>query len=157
MKVSSALDAPGNSRPFLMMSMLVVAVFFSMASRAIFSPLMPSLQGALNISLATGNIGREGGGCCRLGGHQEGYYRPSDAHVGRPAEYIDQFLINGGGKVYHVWACDHYKTTLNASQFKRMLKKRSDMVKEASQRSMPAASSWSTWTSSTARLARMRM
>jgi arsenite oxidase large subunit len=88
--------------------------------------------GALvNISLATGNIGREGGGCCRLGGHQEGYYRPSDAHVGRPAEYIDQLLINGGGKVYHVWACDHYKTTLNASQFKRVLKKRSDMVKEA--------------------------
>ena len=88
--------------------------------------------GALvNISLATGNIGREGGGCCRLGGHQEGYYRPGDAHVGRPAEYVDQFLINGGGKVYHIWACDHYKTTLNASQFKRTLKRRSDMVKEA--------------------------
>ncbi|SDI98037.1 arsenate reductase (azurin) large subunit [Aliiruegeria lutimaris] len=85
----------------------------------------------VNISLATGNIGREGGGCCRLGGHQEGYYRPGDAHVGRPAEYVDQFLIKGGGKVYHIWACDHYKTTLNASQFKRVLKKRSDMVKDA--------------------------
>ncbi|MEJ2016951.1 MAG: arsenate reductase (azurin) large subunit [Maritimibacter sp.] len=88
--------------------------------------------GALvNISLATGNIGREGGGCCRLGGHQEGYYRPSDAHVGRPAEYVDQLLIRGGGKVYHVWACDHYKTTLNAAQFKRALKRRADMVKDA--------------------------
>jgi len=88
--------------------------------------------GALvNISLATGNIGREGGGCCRLGGHQEGYYRPGDAHVGRPAEYVDRLLINGGGKVYHIWACDHYKTTLNASQFKRVLKRRSDMVKDA--------------------------
>jgi len=85
----------------------------------------------VNIALATGNIGREGGGCCRLGGHQEGYYRPSDAHVGRPATYIDQLLINGGGKVYHIWACDHYKTTLNAAQFKRALKRRSDMVKEA--------------------------
>ena len=32
--------------------------------------------GALvNIALATGNVGREGGGVCRLGGHQEGYYR----------------------------------------------------------------------------------
>jgi arsenite oxidase large subunit len=42
--------------------------------------------GALvNIALATGNIGREGGGVCRLGGHQEGYYRPGEAHVGRPA------------------------------------------------------------------------
>ncbi|RMH48004.1 MAG: arsenate reductase (azurin) large subunit [Alphaproteobacteria bacterium] len=88
--------------------------------------------GALvNVALATGNIGREGGGCCRLGGHQEGYYRPSDAHVGRPCEYVDQLLINGGGKVYHVWACDHYKTTLNAAQFKRAINRRSQMVKEA--------------------------
>ncbi|TDK53335.1 arsenate reductase (azurin) large subunit [Antarcticimicrobium luteum] len=88
--------------------------------------------GALvNIALATGNIGREGGGICRLGGHQEGYYRPSDAHVGRPAEYIDQFLIRGLGGVHHIWACDHYKTTLNASEFKRVHKRRSDMVKDA--------------------------
>lgn len=85
----------------------------------------------VNISLATGNIGREGGGCCRLGGHQEGYYRPSDAHVGRPAEYIDQLLIRGGGKIHHVWACDHHKTTLNASEFKRAHKRRADMVKDA--------------------------
>ncbi|MGC9369753.1 MAG: arsenate reductase (azurin) large subunit [Paracoccaceae bacterium] len=88
--------------------------------------------GALvNIALSTGNIGREGGGVCRLGGHQEGYYRPSDAHVGRPAEYIDQFLIRGLGGVHHIWACDHYKTTLNASEFKRVHKRRSDMVKDA--------------------------
>lgn len=88
--------------------------------------------GALvNIALATGNIGREGGGCCRLGGHQEGYYRPSDAHVGRPAEYIDQMLIRGGGKVHHVWACDHFKTTLNASEFKRVHRRRANMVKDA--------------------------
>jgi arsenite oxidase large subunit len=88
--------------------------------------------GALvNVALATGNIGREGGGVCRLGGHQEGYYRPSDAHVGRPAEYIDQLLIRGGGKVHHVWACDHHKTTLNASEFKRVHKRRADMVKDA--------------------------
>ncbi len=85
----------------------------------------------VNVSLATGNIGREGGGCCRLGGHQEGYYRPSDAHVGRPPTYIDQLLISGGGKVYHVWACDHYKTTLNAAEFKRVLNRRSQMVKDA--------------------------
>lgn len=88
--------------------------------------------GALvNIALATGNVGREGGGICRLGGHQEGYYRPSDAHVGRPATYIDQLLIEGGGKVHHIWACDHYKTTLNAAKFKQVHKKRADMVKEA--------------------------
>jgi arsenite oxidase large subunit len=88
--------------------------------------------GALvNIALATGNIGREGGGCCRLGGHQEGYFRPSDAHVGRPAAYVDQLIIKGGGKVHHIWACDHYKTTLNASKFKRAHNRRSDLVKDA--------------------------
>ncbi len=88
--------------------------------------------GALvNIALATGNIGREGGGVCRLGGHQEGYMRPSDGHVGRPAPYIDQLLIAGKGKVHHVWANDHYKTTLNASVFKREYNRRTNMVKEA--------------------------
>jgi arsenite oxidase large subunit len=88
--------------------------------------------GALvNIALATGNVGREGGGVCRLGGHQEGYFRPSDAHVGRPAEYVDQLLIRGRGKVHHIWATDHHKTTLNASQFKRIHKRRADMVKDA--------------------------
>ena len=89
-------------------------------------------NGALvNVALATGNIGRPGGGCVRLGGHQEGYSRPSDAHVGRPAAYVDKLLLEGKGGVHHVWACDHYKTTLNAHQFKRNYKKRTDMVKEA--------------------------
>ncbi|WP_104016979.1 arsenate reductase (azurin) large subunit [Roseovarius nitratireducens] len=88
--------------------------------------------GALvNIALATGNVGREGGGVCRLGGHQEGYYRPADGHVGRPAEYVDQFLIRGLGGVHHIWACDHHKTTLNAAEFKRAHKRRADMVKDA--------------------------
>ncbi|WP_421878610.1 arsenate reductase (azurin) large subunit [Pacificispira sp.] len=85
----------------------------------------------VNIALATGNVGREGGGVCRLGGHQEGYFRPSDAHVGRPAPYIDDLLIGGQGKVHHIWANDHYKTTLNASEFKRVYNKRTNLVKEA--------------------------
>lgn len=89
-------------------------------------------NGALvNIALATGNVGRPGGGCVRMGGHQEGYVRPSDAHVGRPAAYVDQLLIGGKGGVHHIWACDHYKTTLNALEFKRVYKKRTDMVKAA--------------------------
>jgi arsenite oxidase large subunit len=55
-------------------------------------------NGALvNVALATGNIGRPGGGCVRMGGHQEGYSRPSDAHVGRPAAYVDKLLIEGKG------------------------------------------------------------
>ncbi|MGV6820526.1 MAG: arsenate reductase (azurin) large subunit [Parvularcula sp.] len=88
--------------------------------------------GALvNIGLATGNIGREGGGVCRMGGHQEGYFRPPEPFVGRPATYIDQMLINGGGKVHHIWACDHYKTTLNIAAFKKAYKRRTDIVKDA--------------------------
>jgi arsenite oxidase large subunit len=92
-------------------------------------------NGALvNLALATGNIGRPGGGCVRMGGHQEGYVRPSDAHVGRPAAYVDQLLIQGKGGVHHIWACDNYKTTLNALEFKQVYKKRTDMVKDAMSR-----------------------
>lgn len=85
----------------------------------------------VNVALATGNVGREGGGCVRMGGHQEGYVRPSDAHVGRPAAYVDQLLIEGRGGIHHIWACDHYKTTLNAHEFNRVYKKRTDLVKDA--------------------------
>jgi arsenite oxidase large subunit len=89
-------------------------------------------NGALvNVALATGNIGREGGGCVRMGGHQEGYVRPGDSHVGRPAAYVDRLLLEGKGGVHHIWACDHYKTTLNALHFKQNYKKRTDLVKDA--------------------------
>ncbi len=88
-------------------------------------------QSLVNLALATGNVGRPGGGCVRMGGHQEGYSRPSDAHVGKPAAYVDQLLIGGKGGVHHIWACDHYKTTLNAMEFKRVYKKRTDIVKDA--------------------------
>ncbi|RIA55692.1 arsenate reductase (azurin) large subunit [Dichotomicrobium thermohalophilum] len=85
----------------------------------------------LNLALATGNVGRLGGGCVRLGGHQEGYVRPNEAHVGRPAAYVDKLLIEGSGGVHHIWGCDNYKTTLNAMEFKRVYKQRTDKVKDA--------------------------
>ena len=88
-------------------------------------------NGALvNVALATGNVGRPGGGCVRMGGHQEGYSRP-DYPGPRPAPYIDQLLISGKGGVHHIWGCDHYKTTLNAFKFKQTYKKRTDLVKDA--------------------------
>ena len=58
-------------------------------------------------------------------------FRPSDAHVGRPAPYIDELIIGGGGKVHHIWANDHYKTTLNANTFKREYNRRTNIVKAA--------------------------
>jgi arsenite oxidase large subunit len=85
----------------------------------------------VNVALATGNVGRPGGGCVRMGGHQEGYVRPSDAHVGKPAAYVDQLLIGGKGGIHHIWACDHFKTTLNANEFRNVYKKRTDLVKYA--------------------------
>ncbi|MGO8915476.1 MAG: arsenate reductase (azurin) large subunit, partial [Stellaceae bacterium] len=65
----------------------------------------------VNVALATGNVGQLGGGVVRLGGHQEGYVRP-DYPGPRPAPYVDALLIDGKGGVHHIWACDHYKTTL---------------------------------------------
>ena len=81
-------------------------------------------NGALvNVALATGNIGRPGGGCVRMGGHQEGYSRPSDAHVGRPAAYVDQLLIEGKGGVHHIWALrplqDHAERRSSSSRSTR--------------------------------------
>jgi arsenite oxidase large subunit len=88
-------------------------------------------NGALvNVALATGNIGRPGGGCVRMGGHQEGYSRPNYPGP-RPAYYVDKMLIEGKGGVHHIWGCDHYKTTLNAFKFKQAYKKRTDLVKDA--------------------------
>ena len=87
--------------------------------------------GIVNISLATHNIGQMGGGCVRMGGHQEGYVRPDESHVGRPAAYVDQLLINGEGGVHHIWDCNQYRTTLNATEFKRVWNRRTNMVKDA--------------------------
>ncbi len=94
-------------------------------------------QALVNVALATGNVGRPGGGCVRMGGHQEGYSRP-DYPGGRPAPYVDQLLISGQGGIHHIWGCDHFKTTLNASEFKRAYKRRTDLVKAAMD-SVPAS------------------
>ncbi len=94
-------------------------------------------QALVNVALATGNVGRPGGGCVRMGGHQEGYSRP-DYPGGRPGPYVDQLLISGQGGVHHIWGCDHFKTTLNASEFKRAYKRRTDLVKAAMD-SVPAS------------------
>ena len=88
-------------------------------------------QALVNVALATGNIGRPGGGCVRMGGHQEGYSRPPDGHVGKPAAYVDQLVIGGKGGVHHIWGCDHFKTSLNASEFKLAYQRRTGLVKTA--------------------------
>lgn len=84
-----------------------------------------------NLAFATHSVGREGTGCVRLGGHQEGYVRPNEGHVGRPSTYVDQLIINGEGGIHHIWAVDHFKSTLNAEEFRRVYRRRTNIVKEA--------------------------
>ncbi|NNK96819.1 MAG: MFS transporter [Desulfobacterales bacterium] len=52
MKTCSSISSRQNNGNSMLMSMLVVAVFFSMASRAIFSPLMPMLQKEMGVTLS---------------------------------------------------------------------------------------------------------
>jgi len=53
MKAHSSTNSQQNTRTILLISMLIIAVFFSMAARAIFSPLMPALQNELGGTLST--------------------------------------------------------------------------------------------------------
>ncbi|MHA1566575.1 MAG: arsenate reductase (azurin) large subunit, partial [Alphaproteobacteria bacterium] len=84
-----------------------------------------------NLSFATQNVGRKGTGCVRLGGHQEGYVRPSDGFIGRPAPYLDELILSGNGGIHFVWATDTFKSGLNASKFRREYRRRTNIVKEA--------------------------
>jgi arsenite oxidase large subunit len=40
-------------------------------------------------------------------------------------------LIGGKGGIHHIWGRDHFKTTLNAAEFNRRYKWRTDLVKAA--------------------------
>ena len=53
MKTTTPSDSQQNTSPVLLISMLIIAVFFSMAARVIFSPLMPALQNELGGTLST--------------------------------------------------------------------------------------------------------
>jgi arsenite oxidase large subunit len=55
-----------------------------------------NIASIVNVALQTHNIGRPGTGCCRLGGHQEGYVRPdADYPGGRPAINVDKAINEG--------------------------------------------------------------
>ena len=95
------------------------------------------IQSALvDLVLATHNVGRRGTGVVRMGGHQEGYTRPPYPGP-RPAPYIDQEIIKGNGKMYTVWACNPFQTTLNAERFRNAVYARSNIVKQALVKARP--------------------
>ena len=67
----------------------------------------------IDLALLTGNLGRPGTGCSRLGGHQEAYVRPPAA-AARPARNIDEAVRRGETKVFWVGGCNPVQTTLRA-------------------------------------------
>jgi len=95
------------------------------------------IQSALvDLVLATHNVGRRGTGVVRMGGHQEGYTRPP--YPGNSKIYIDQEIIKGNGKMLTMWACNSFQTTLNAEEYREVIHRRSNLVKEAMARARGA-------------------
>jgi arsenite oxidase large subunit len=88
------------------------------------------IQSALvDVVLATRNVGRRGTGVVRMGGHQEGYTRPP--YPGEGKIYVDQEVIKGKGMMYTAWGANPFQTTLNAEEHRRVILRRSQIVKEA--------------------------
>lgn len=83
----------------------------------------------LDLVLATHNVGRRGTGCVRMGGHQEGYTRPP--YPGNTKIFVDQELIQGRGRTLTMWGCNSFQTTLNAEEYREVVLRRSNIVKEA--------------------------
>ncbi len=97
--------------------------------------LYENIASIVNLALQTHNLGRPGTGCCRLGGHQEGYVRPdADYPGGRPAINVDKAINEGQCGVYWIAGCDPALTTLNAQNHRNALAQRSNLVKAAMDR-----------------------
>jgi arsenite oxidase large subunit len=88
------------------------------------------IQSALvDVVLATHNVGRRGTGVVRMGGHQEGYTRPP--YPGDKMIFVDQEIIQGRGRTLTMWGCNSFQTTLNAEEYREVVLRRSNIVKEA--------------------------
>ncbi|ULA65221.1 MAG: Arsenite oxidase subunit AioA [Nitrospira sp.] len=90
-----------------------------------------NVASAVDLALLTGNLGKPGTGCGRLGGHQEGYSRPSYPGK-RPPVNVDDVAIKGGAsKVFWVAGCNPVGGTLSAQQFRLTLARRTALVNQA--------------------------
>lgn len=72
-----------------------------------------NIASIVDLALLTGNLGRPGTGCSRLGGHQEAYVRPPSLG-GRPALNVDEAVRRGETKVFWIGGCNPVLTTLRA-------------------------------------------
>lgn len=84
----------------------------------------------VDLALLTGNVGKPGTGCSRLGGHQEGYVRPPYPG-GRPALNTDEAVRRGEIKCFWVGGCNPVLTTLRAEALEAALRERGAPVREA--------------------------
>ncbi len=89
-----------------------------------------NIASIVDLALLTGNIGKPGTGCSRLGGHQEGYVRPP-ALASRPARNIDEAVRRGETKIFWVGGCNPVLTTLRAEALANTLEDRGRPVAEA--------------------------
>ncbi len=88
------------------------------------------LAALMDLVLATHNVGRPGTGAIHLGGHQEGFARPSRPD-GEHVPAVDEALIQGRGRMLTVWGCNALRATPDAAAYREALRRRSQVVREA--------------------------
>jgi len=85
----------------------------------------------VDLAVLTGNLGKPGTGCARLGGHQEGYARPPYPGK-RPGVYVEQLLAEGKGpKMWWFIGCNPIQTAPNSSSIAKFMDERGASVKQA--------------------------
>ncbi|HYH95637.1 arsenate reductase (azurin) large subunit [Hyalangium sp.] len=89
-----------------------------------------TIAALVQMAVLGGNIGREGTGCGRQGGHQEGYVRPGYPGV-RPPPNVDKYLMEGNGKFYWVIGTNPYLTTPRSQQFRKSINARTSALTRA--------------------------
>ncbi len=89
-----------------------------------------TIAAAVQLAVLAGNIGRPGTGCGRQGGHQEGYVRPPYPGE-RPPPNVDQYLIDGKGKLFWVIGTNPYRSTPRAQAYRKRIHARTQALTTA--------------------------
>jgi arsenite oxidase large subunit len=91
----------------------------------------PVIASYVDLAVLTGNLGKPGTGCARLGGHQEGYVRP-DYPGKRPGVYVEKLLAEGKGpKLWWTIGCNPVQTAPDSSSVLKYMVERGAKVTRA--------------------------